>query len=217
TTLGWTGGLNMTFTSFSTVLASLAIMAAVFASTLFPALSAMQIAAPAEESGWALPQPEGDTLAMALPFTFDHDDRLAILEFFNRFFLDHGEGSSGPFFCDVPQLGIGEDLDRLTGRYVPELTVTAWLKPYDLGVSQRLVIDLPTDPKTGEYVAHLTLVRLSGTRKSWMRLNKHFLQRVRRHFLHWRAVGEVQRQEMFAEARDLMMTQLARRGVLDAS
>ncbi len=217
TTLGWTGGLNMTFTSFSTVLASLAIMAAVFASTLFPALQAMQIAAPAEEAGWTLPEPTGDTLAMALPFTFDHDDRLAILEFFNRFFLDHGEGSSGAFFCDVPQVGVSDELDRLSGQYVPQLSVTVWLKPYDLGVSQKLIIDMPTDPKTGEYVAHLTLVRLSGTRKSWMRLNKHFLSRVRKHFLHWRAVGEVERQAMFVEARDLMMTQLTRRGVLDAS
>lgn len=217
TTLGWTGGLNMTFTSFSTVLASLAIMAAVFASTLFPALQAMQIAAPAEEAGWTLPEPEGDTLSIALPFTFDHDDRLAILEFFNRFFLDHGEGSSGAFFCDGPQLGVSDDLDRLTGQYVPELSLTVWLKPYDLGVSQKLIIDMPTDPKTGEYVAHLTLVRLSGTRKSWMRLNKHFLSRVRKHFLHWRAVGELQRREMFVEARDLMTTQLTRRGVLDAS
>jgi hypothetical protein len=217
TELAWTGGLNMTFTSFSTVLASLAIMAAVFASTLFPAFSAMRIAAPAEESGWNLPTPEGDRLAMMLPFTFDHQDRLAILEFFNRFFLDHGEGSSGAFFCDTPHLGLHQELDPLTdGDYVPELTVTVWLKPYDLGVSQELSIAMPTDPETHEFVARLTLTRLSGTRKAWMRLNHRFLERVRKHFLHWRAVGDVERAGMFEQARGLMTRQLTQQGVLDA-
>jgi len=218
TELGWTGGLNMTFTSLTTVLASVAIMTAVFASTLFPAFSAMRIAAPAEESGWDLPEPDGDHLRMMLPFTFDHEDRLAILEFFNRFFLDHGEGSSGAFFCDVPRLGLHDDLDPLTdGDYIPELTVTVWLKPYDLGVSQKLSIAMPTDPETHEFVARLTLTRLSGTQKAWMRLNQRFLVRVRKHFLHWRAVGDVERAEMFDQARELMTRQLTAEGALHAS
>ncbi|MHC4885205.1 MAG: ABC transporter permease, partial [Planctomycetota bacterium] len=42
TELGWTGGLNMNFTSLATVYASLTITVAVFLSTWFPARSAMQ-------------------------------------------------------------------------------------------------------------------------------------------------------------------------------
>jgi hypothetical protein len=56
--LNLTGGLNMTFTSIATIYASLAIAAAVFVSTWFPARSAMDIASPAEESGWKLPEPD---------------------------------------------------------------------------------------------------------------------------------------------------------------
>jgi hypothetical protein len=207
TELELTGGLNMTFASLSTVLASLAITGAVFISTLFPALSAMRIASPAEEAGWTLPEAEGDEMAMQLPFTFDRRDRMAVLEFLTRIFLDHGEGASGAFFAGPPDLGMrrsGGDAEAL-----PVLGVTVWLKPQDLGVSQRLEVSMPVDPESGEYIAELKLTRLSGTRESWLRLNKAFLSNLRRHFLHWRAMGEPQRASMFDDARERMYNQIA--------
>jgi hypothetical protein len=206
TALGWTGGLNMTFASLNTIYASLAIMVAVFISTLFPARSAMQMAAPAEDAGWKLPTPEDDRMTFALPFTFGPRDRIAVLAFFHRFFADHGEGSAGRFFADVPALGI----DRMpagaapTTGYLPELATTIWLKPFDLGVSQELRIAMPTDPETGEFIARITLTRLSGTRESWVRLNEPFVALLRRHFLYWRAVSPAERKTMFDEARGLL-------------
>ncbi len=202
TTLGWTGGLNMTFTSLNTIYASLAIMGAVFISTLFPALSAMKIAAPAEDAGWDLPEPEDDRMTFVLPFTFGARDRIAVLAFFGRYFADHGEGSSGRFFANPPRLGL--DVAGTAGSGTPGLESTVWLKPFDLGVSQRLTIILPTDPETGEFAAHVTLTRLSGTRESWMRLNQSFMSVLRRHFLYWRAVSPADRGTLFAEARQAL-------------
>lgn len=200
-TLGWTGGLNMTFTSLSTVYASLAIAVAVFVSTWFPARSALEIAAPAEESGWKLPEPEGESLAFDLPFNFRKRSRLAVLAFFERWLLEHGEGSSGPFFASVPVLEIGSEPDPTTAGAVPAMRLTVWLKPFDLAVSQELSITTPYDPVTRQYKARITLTRLSGTRESWLRLNHAFVTRVRRHFLHWRAVSLPERDEMFSEAK----------------
>jgi hypothetical protein len=87
---------------------------------------------------------------------------------------------------------------------IPEVRSTIWLKPYDLGVSQELVIDLQTDPETREYIACITLERLSGTREAWLRLNHHFVSQIRRHFLHWRAVSAEEREELYQEARALL-------------
>lgn len=202
TELGLTGGLNMTFTSLATIYASLAIAAAVFSSTWFPARSAMAIAAPAEDSGWKLPQPDGDLLALDLPFNFGARDRIAVLGFFQRWLREHGEGSSGRFFAAEPALGVAEGLDAHTGGLVPELALTVWLKPFDLAVSQALRISAPFDPETGQFQARLELTRLSGTRESWLRLNQGFVAGLRRHFLHWRAVTDADRAVMFAEARD---------------
>jgi hypothetical protein len=199
------GGLRMTFTSITTIYASLAIACAVFVSTYFPARSAMEIAAPAEESGWRLPEPEGDELKFLLPFTFDYRDRIAILSFFDRYLKDHGEGSAGRFFAALPWVGVHEQLDPPGSEgYIPQISTTTWLKPFDLAVSQRMIIALPTDSETSEYIAQITLTRLSGTRESWLRLNKGFVTLIRRHFLHWRAVSPDQRQAMFEEARALL-------------
>ena len=202
TALGWTGGLNMTFTTMTTIHASLAIMAAVFLSTLFPARSAMAIAAPAEDAGWRLPEPDGDRMTFSLPFTFNARDRIAVLAFFRRYFEDHGEGGAGRFFADPPALGVADAGDPLAGDgYVPQVSTTIWLKPFDLGVSQALRIEMPTDPETREFLARVTLTRLSGTRESWVRLNEAFVGLLRRHFLYWRAVSPDERRRLFDEAR----------------
>jgi uncharacterized protein YhhL (DUF1145 family) len=202
TALNLTGGLNMTFTSLGTVYASLTIAASVFISTWFPARTAMKIASPVEDLGWQLPVPEGDRLRFRLPFTFDWHDRIAVLAFFRRYFIDHSEGSSGPFYTGMPVLGVGETVDPLDpDGYVPSLQVPVWLKPFDLGVSQSLVITLPKDAETGEYVAEITLHRRSGALENWKRLNAFFVGRVRQHFLHWRAVKADERAVMFDEAK----------------
>jgi len=205
TIIGWTGGINMTFTSINTIYASLAIMAAVFFSTFFPARSAMEIAAPAEESGWTLPDPEGDWMTFDLPFTFGVRDRIAVLAFFGRHFVDHGEGSAGKFFAAEPKAVISEKLDTEGGGgYTPQLATTIWLKPFDLGVSQQLTIAMPTSLETREYIAQITLRRLSGTRESWMRLNHGFVTLIRQQFLYWRAVSSEDRAGLFTEARELL-------------
>jgi len=198
TEIGWTGGMNMTYASLSTIYASLTIMAAVFISTWFPARSAMEIAKPADDAGWKLPEPQGDELAFDLPFNFRNRGRMAVLSFFDRYLLDHAEGSAGSFHASTPRFQI---LHAPGGGPIPALAATIWLKPFDLAVSQRLVISLPVDPETGQFKARVTLTRLSGTQEAWLRLNNSFVASVRRHFLHWRAVGKEERAEMFQEAR----------------
>lgn len=204
TMLELTGGLNMTFTSISTIYASLTIAGAVFFSTYFPARQAMEISAPAEESGWDLPEPEEDELEFDLPFNFSIKGRIAVLAFFDRYLRDHGEGSAGRFFAAEPEITVGSEDDGADTTLIPEILTTIWLKPFDLAVSQRMTIAMPPDPETGQYKARIQLHRISGTRESWMRLNKGFVTLVRRHFLHWRAVSPSERDEMFVEARKML-------------
>jgi hypothetical protein len=201
TALGWTGGLNMTFTSTATIHASLAIAGAVLFSTWFPARSARHIASPAEESGWRLPEPSGDVLAFDLPFNFGWRDRVAVLAFFERWLSEHGEGSDGRFFAEQPRVGVAEPPEGAPPGLVPEMRCQVWLKPFDLGVSQGVRIATPFDPETEQFKARLELERQTGTRESWLRLNQSFVASLRRHFLHWRAVTEEERQEMFVVAK----------------
>jgi len=204
TILGWTGGINMNFTSLSTVYASLTIGVAALLSTYFPARSAMDIAKPADDAGWSLPEAEADSLSFELPFTFTHYDRIAVLGFFHRYFENHGEGSSGPFFAGKPQLGVAARRDPLADEAcIPMIKVCVWLKPFDLGVSQEIEIDLATDAETGEFIARMTLKCMTGSKESWIRLNETFVRHIRRHFLHWRAVSDEMKQDLYGKAKGL--------------
>lgn len=207
--LGMTGGLNMTFTSIATIYASLGIAAAVFVSTWFPARSAMEIASPAEESGWKLPEPSGDLLIFDLPFNFGWRDRVAVLAFFERWLLEHGEGSAGRFFAEPPRIGVASEPDAARGGVVPEMQSAIWLKPLDLGVCQELRISTPFDAETEQFKARLELERRAGTREAWLRLNHSFVAALRRHFLHWRAVSDVEREEMFELAKQRLQGEQA--------
>ena len=205
--IGLTGGLNMNFTSVSTIYVSLAVMAAVLVSTYFPAKSAMEISAPADDAGWILPDPVGDQLRFDLPFTFRVTGRLAILVFFERWLRDHGEGGAGRFHAGNPLLdAVLTHREDPESAYQPRLTSTIWLKPFDLAVSQELVIETPPDAETEGYRARITLRRRSGTREAWMRLNRSFVSLLRRRFLHWRAVGPNERKEMFEEAKTHLLS-----------
>ena len=201
TALGLTGGLNMDYSSIETIYASLAIMVAVLLSTILPARDASKLAAPSETRSWELPSAATDEMIFALPFTFTPHDRVAVVSYFAQWLDANGAGSSGSFFCAPPQVTVKTDEH---GGPVPAVTSTIWLKPYDLGVSQQLEVSLPVDPETGEYIARVRLQRLSGNVASWQRTLKPFLGAVRKQFLNWRVTTIGQREELFAEAKQML-------------
>lgn len=202
TALDLTGGLNMTFSSINTIYASLAVIVAVFLSTLIPARTATRIAAPSEDVGWKLPDPENDKITFSMPFTFHHRERIAVSAFFERYLADHTEGGSGRFTVSDPELCLEHNPDNVIPHHklVPVIEATVWLKPFDLGVSQQLRLAFEPIDNTAEYNATVTLTRQTGTTESWTRLNTAFVRGLRKQFLDWRAVGEEERETLFAEA-----------------
>ena len=199
TVLNFTGGLNMDYSSIETIYASLAIMGSVLLSTIIPARDAARLAAPSEIKSWVVPEADGDVMTFNLPFTFTAHDRVAVISYFQRWLDANGAGSSGPFYCSPPVIQLAGEADL-----VPAVVSTVWLKPYDLGVSQRMEISLPTDPETGEYIARITLTRLSGHIAGWNRTLRPFLGVLRKQFLNWRATTDTERREMFTEASRLL-------------
>ncbi len=202
TALGLTGGLNMDYSSIETIYASLAITAAVLLSTVLPARDAARMASPSGMAGWSLPKAVGDVMEFNLPFTFTPHDRVAVTAYFRRWLEANGAGSAGPFYCSHP------DTLLLTGaELTPALRSTIWLKPYDLGVSQRVQISLPADPETREFIAHIRITRLSGHTAAWQRASRPFLGSLRKQFLNWRATTPADRAEMFTDAARILRTE----------
>ncbi|OQA46230.1 MAG: ABC transporter permease YtrF precursor [Chloroflexi bacterium ADurb.Bin325] len=204
--LDLTRGMNMNYSSIETIYASLAIVGSVLLSTIIPARSAARLAAPSEVRTWQLPEIVNDELLFDLPFTFTPYDRVAILSYMSRWFDAHGEGGSGQFFAAPPEVILRADAAEAgaAGAVVPVVATTVWLKPYDLGVSQRVEILLPTDAETAEFIARVRLVRLSGTTSAWERTLKPFMGVLRKQFLNWRAASPAERSEMYGESKAMI-------------
>jgi len=101
-------------------------------------------------------------------------------------FVAYGEGSVGDFIAREVKLSVNESEIGAKPSY--EIAMRTWLAPYDLGISQ--VVRLRAIP-TGEhriYKIETDIERLSGDMVSWQRMNRNFLNVLRKRFLVWRTL-----------------------------
>jgi hypothetical protein len=63
-----------------------------------------------------------------------------------------------------------------------------------LGVSQHVRIEIVPTAYAGVYDIRLTLTRLSGDIANWKRVNRRFLNILRKQFLIWRTLPQDQRE-----------------------
>jgi hypothetical protein len=194
-------GVTMNYSSLSVVLVTVVIMVVVFASSIFPARMASQLAAPAETMTRERQGAEGDVLELDLPFTFNQRDRVAIIPYFMDWFDNYGEGSAGEFFCSPPEPAIRKAAD---GHLAPAVSTITWLKPYDLGVSQHVEVVVRYDPETGDNLATVVMTRRSGDKESWERCCHAFIGFLRKRFLTWRAVSDEDRAHLLARGQELL-------------
>ena len=151
---------------------------------------------------WTFPEPEGDNWLFDFPFTVGRTDVLGICAYLTRVFASYGEGSIGDFVTEGAEL-----LSRPSGipeEPIYEVATRTWLAPYDLGISQD--VRLAAVP-TGEhhiYRIEVTLHRLSGDVASWKRINRGFLNVLRKRFLVWRTIPPATKESYLEEGRRMV-------------
>ncbi|MAE65342.1 MAG: hypothetical protein CMJ18_13810 [Phycisphaeraceae bacterium] len=194
-------GLTMNFSSRSAIYVAVTLMAAVIASSFIPARRAARIASPSERSGWSAPAAaEAGRLRFELPFTFLGLDSVAVIAYLTEWFDVHGQDASGPFAATHTQAEVswGGDDPSFT------LAATIWLRPYDLGVSQRLRIRIRPVEQDGMYGVFVEIDQLSGGEPSWRRTNERFVRLLRRHLLRWRSVSPMNRGRLVSLATEML-------------
>ncbi|MCK4416986.1 MAG: ABC transporter permease, partial [Candidatus Latescibacteria bacterium] len=198
--LGKLGGISLNYSSLSAIWSTVIVMATVLLSTLYPARKAANMAVPDVTRKWHLPEPEGDDWRFDFPFTVGGAEVLGMYVYLAKVFDSYGEGSIGDFTAgDVKLSSIKYD-DNLGYR----ISLMTWLAPYDLGVNQTVIFDaIPT----GEHNIHKIVVsihRVSGEVASWKRLNRGFLQSLRKRFLVWRTVPPGMKEDYTAEGKRML-------------
>ncbi|HEX5322466.1 MAG TPA: FtsX-like permease family protein, partial [Capsulimonadaceae bacterium] len=183
-------GLYLNFSSTSAVLSTFTVVAVVLLSTIYPARKASQVATPAVDRTWKLPEPDGDVWTIMLPFAITGNQAEGVNGFLAEWFHSYEEQSIGDFLTqDIKAATTNFEYGpgyRLTGRI--------WLAPFDLGVSQDITLDTAPTDLEDVYKVTMTIQRLSGDVSNWKRVNRRFLNVVRRQFLIWRTLSAEQRE-----------------------
>lgn len=182
-------GLSLNFSSMSAVLSTLTVVGVVLLSTIYPARKASEVATPAVDRTWKLPEPDGDTWTIMLPFAITGNQAEGVNGFLAEWFHSYEEQSIGDFLTqDIQATSLSFEYGsgyRLTGRI--------WLAPFDLGVSQYIALDTAPTDLEDVYTVTMTIQRLSGDVSNWKRVNRRFMNVVRRQFLIWRTLSAEQR------------------------
>lgn len=191
TVTGWLPNLYLNFSSTAAVWSSLIVVLVVLGSTLYPARKASEVATPAVERSWRVPEPEGDSWKITLPFAVTGEQATGVNQFLVEWFQAYEEYSIGDF---VTQDVESTMIESSCGQGC-RISCTAWLAPFDLGVSQKVTLDtVPTDMED-VYEVNLIINRLSGDVSNWKRVNRRFLNTLRKQFLIWRTLRHEEREK----------------------
>ncbi len=193
---GYLSGLTLNFSSMSAVLSTMLVMVIVWLSTLYPARKASEVATPAIDRSWKVPETDGDSWQIPLPFSVTGEQAVGVNSFLGEWFRAYEEYSVGDF---VTQDVKADEFDTARGKGYA-LECKAWLAPFDLGVSQ--LVRLETTPTAMEdvYDISVTLKRESGDISNWKRVNRRFLNTLRKQFLIWRTLRAEDRDKYLAPA-----------------
>ena len=179
-------GLVLNYSSLSAVFSTIIIFITVLLSTLYPARKASQMAVPDVTRKWVLPEPKGDDWEFEFPFTVSEFEVLGLVTFLTEYFNSYQDVSLGNFYTNGATLKY-EKLESGKNKYIIETEI--WLAPFDLGVSQRLKMVMEPLGQYNFYVINLFMKRTSGEFNDWKRLNRRFLDGIRKQFLIWRTVS----------------------------
>jgi hypothetical protein len=194
TATGALPGLSLNYSSVSAVASTTIVIAVVLLSTLYPARKASEVATPAIERRWKVPDPSGDEWEIPLPFAVTGEQASALNAFMSEWFKAYEEYSIGDFVTQNVQM---TEMGSEQGKGY-SLTFMCWLAPFDLGVSQRT--ELRTLPTLMEdvYQIRVLIHRESGDVASWRRVNRRFLNTLRKQFLIWRTLRAEERERYLA-------------------
>lgn len=199
--LGLLQGLTLNYSSLAAIGAALAVMGVVLLSTIYPARQAARQAVPDVVRRWRPDPPGGDEWLFEFPFMLGEGEIEGVCGFLANYFGAFGRATLGDFYVEDMQVTQADGY---------RLAFAVWLAPFDLGVSQEVVVEFV--PAGGRARAmEVRLRRLSGERHYWQRLNLRLVEALRKQMLIWYALRETERVQHVESARALAAEQAEQR------
>ena len=179
-------GMNLNYSSWSAIVSSLLVMAVVLLSTIYPAKIAAKSSVPDTVRRWIPPDPEGDRWEFEFPFMVSEAEVKGLCGFLANYFNSYSEESIGDFYAEKVRI-VGEEGPKGT-EYGVQLLL--WLAPFDMGVSQFMQLEFLPAQVSGVYTVEIYIERVSGQDTFWQRVNRRFINGLRKEFLLWHTLPD---------------------------
>jgi len=196
-TLLWQG-ITVNYSSLAGVAAMVLVILVVLVSVIYPSRVAASIAIPDVTRTWTLPEAEGSEMKLTLPFLMKYSEQLGVGGYLREYYLAHKDVSHGLFTSDNISFEFYCPVDQLSGLSGPDhcekdcilVKSRVWLAPFDFGVKQLVqLLFCPSTEDPDNYLEiQVRLHREAGEANSWRRINKAFLNDLRKQLLIWRAL-----------------------------
>ncbi len=194
-------GMTANYSSLAGIAAMLLVILVTLVSVIYPARVAANIAIPDVNRSWTMPNAVGNEMIVTLPFLLRYSEQDCIGGFLFTYYEAHKDVSHGLFCSD--DIGCtfacpAQKIQRLLpgaqeAEQPPCLNVKArvWLAPFDFGVKQTTeLIFCPAQSAPDFLEIQVRITRETGEEAMWRRINKNFLNDIRKQLLVWRSLKD---------------------------
>jgi hypothetical protein len=192
----WTG-ITVNYSSLAGVAAMVLVILVVLISVIYPARVAANIAIPDVNRSWRMPDAKQSHLEIVLPFLVKEDERQSLEGFLLSHFQGHQDVSHGLFSTGEIAFDSGaagseapmEDPRNADAAACFRLSSLVWLAPFDFGIMQAVeILFCPSEEDPGFLDIRVRLTRKTGEVNAWGRINKAFVNDLRKQLLIWRSM-----------------------------
>ncbi|WP_031483437.1 FtsX-like permease family protein [Maridesulfovibrio frigidus] len=202
-------GMTANYSSMAGVAAMLLVIAVTLISVIYPSRVAANIAIPDVNRSWKMPDSGSDDIEATLPFLLKHNEQKDAGGFLLEYLEAHTEVSHGLFSTSEIEVNFSnrplpESLKEVSEDFPDHIAcfqfdVRVWLAPFDFGVKQMVRLEFRPSAEYPQFLeAALTISRESGEIGAWKRLNKSFINAIRKQFLVWRSL-DPEKQKTFRD------------------
>ena len=195
-------GITVNYSSLAGVASMILVIMVVLISVIYPSRVAASIAIPDVNRSWSLPEVNDNKIELALPFLVKYHEHDSIAGFLADYFRGHQDVSHGIFSTDEIITEPVPGSTALNGRACIQLKARVWLAPFDFGIMQLVqIVFCPSEENEGFLEIHVFMIRETGEANAWKRINKAFINALRKQLLIWRSLDDDTRDEFAADER----------------
>ncbi|WP_291327745.1 FtsX-like permease family protein [Desulfovibrio sp. UCD-KL4C] len=202
-------GMTANYSSMAGVAAMVMVIAVTLISVIYPSRVAANIAIPDVNRSWKIPDSGTDSIKTTLPFLLKHAEQKDAGGFLLEYLEAHTDVSHGLFSTSEIEVNFSkqtlpESLKEISPDFPDHITcfqfdVRIWLAPFDFGVKQMIKLEFRPSKEYPQFLETALIInRESGESGAWKRLNKDFINAIRKQFLVWRSL-DPERQKTFRE------------------